>query len=102
MRHVIMSSLAVWISITSFTWAPVVVAHGVGYVVRSIVIYTIMPPLAKSSLRRRIIMVIAVKRRQDSSKKTTVLEGIILIVLSGGDLNPFYTYYSNGRRSRRS
>jgi len=67
-------------------WEPVVVTHGVGYVVRSIATYITMQQLAKSFLRRRIIMAIAVRKRQDSSKKTTVLEGIILIVLSVGEL----------------
>ncbi len=71
--------------------------HGAGYAVRSIVICIIMPQQVKSFLRQRITMEIVAKRHQDSSKKNTVLEGIILIVRSAGDLNPFYTDYSNGR-----
>ena len=80
-----MFSLAAWISIISFMLAPVVVIHGVGYAVRSIVTCIIMPQLEKSFLRQRIIMMrIAVRRRQDSSRKITVLGGIILTALSVG------------------
>jgi len=94
-----MSSLAAWISTTSSTWVLVVVAHGAGYAVRSIVTYTITPQQAKSFLRRRTTMTTAVRPLQDSNRKTTVLEGITRIVPKGGNLNTFYTVYSNGRSS---
>jgi hypothetical protein len=82
-----MFSLAGWISKTTFTWAPVVVTHGVGCAVRNTAIYITMPQPAISFLRRRITMMrIAVRLRQDSFKKTTVLEDIIHIVLSVGEL----------------
>jgi hypothetical protein len=86
MGRVTMYSPVAWISIISFMWVRDVVAHGAGYAARNTVILIITLRRAKSFLLRRIIMAIVVRQRQDSSKKTTVLEGIILIVLSVGDL----------------
>ena len=97
-----MSSLVEWISITSSMLGLAVGAHGVGYAVRSIVTYTITPQPAKSFLRRRTIMTTAVRHLQDSNRKTTVLGVITLIVPKGGNLNTFYTVYSNGSEYRKS
>jgi hypothetical protein len=90
MRHATMSFHVGWISRISFTWGLDVGAHGVGYAVRSIVTYTIMPRQVKSFLRRRIIMAIAVRRSQGSAKKTTVLEDIIHTVPSVGEPMPHH------------
>jgi len=96
-----MCSLVEWILIISFMWGLGVVAHGAGYAVRNIVTYTITPQQAKSFLRRRTIMMTAVRSLQDSNRKTTVLEGITHIVPNGGNINTFYTDYSNASGCRK-
>lgn len=81
----------------SSTWDQAVVARGVGNVVRSIVLLTMI--LCQGYARLELVirtMLRVAGRRRDSSKRSTVLGGIVLIVGSGGSVYPL----GKQRRSR--
>lgn len=80
-----MYSHVVWIIIINSTWAKGVVGPGVGRVVRSIVLSTLIRPQVTGFQRRKIITPpFAVRRRRGSSRRIIAGEGIARIVRGGG------------------
>jgi hypothetical protein len=78
--------------------------HGVGYVVRNIVVNIIIQQRAKNFKRQKIIMENVVGMKLDLKRKTIALEVIILIVQKGGKSkakNPFYTRWKRGKRHNK-
>jgi hypothetical protein len=78
--------------------------HGVGYVVRNIVVNIIIQQRAKNFKRQKIIMENVVDMKLDLKRKTIALEVIILIVQKDGKSkakNPFYTRWKRGKRHKR-
>ena len=81
-----MYSPVVSIIITNSTWAKGVVGPGVGRVVRSIVLNTLIRPQGQGNQMRKIITIhFAVRRRRGSSRRIIAEEGIARIVRGGGE-----------------
>jgi hypothetical protein len=86
MRPVIMYLHVVWITITNSTWAKGVVGPGVGRVVRSIVLSTLIRSQGQGNQMRKIITIpFVVRRRRGSSRRIIAEEDTARIVRGGGE-----------------